>query len=39
VHKIYELTKVAWDKITAESTQKALKKCGISNAMDGIEDE
>ena len=28
-----------WDNINIESVQKSFKKCGISNAMDGTEDD
>ena len=29
----------SWDNISIESVQKSFKKCGISNAMDGTEDD
>ena len=29
----------AWDAVKTDSVLKELKKCGISNAMDGIEDD
>jgi hypothetical protein len=29
----------AWGKVTVESVVKSFKKCGISNAMDGTEDD
>lgn len=31
--------KQAWDLVTPEIVQKSFKKCGISNAMDGSEDD
>ena len=31
--------KAAWNEIDKEMVIKAFKKCGISNAMDGTEDE
>ena len=30
--------KSAWDLVTPEIVKKSFKKCGISNAMDGTED-
>jgi len=29
----------AWDKIKVETVVKSFKKCGISNSMDGTEDD
>ena len=31
--------KQAWDLVTPEIVKKSFKKCGISNAMDGTEDD
>ena len=31
--------KQAWDMVTPEIIAKSFKKCGISNAMDGSEDD
>ena len=31
--------KQAWDLVTPEIIAKSFKKCGISNAMDGTEDD
>jgi hypothetical protein len=31
--------KNSWQEVKSETTVKALKKCGISNALDGSEDD
>ena len=37
--QICEWIKVAWEEVKTETIVKAFKKCGISNAMDGTEDD
>ena len=36
---ILQWVKKAWDLVTPDIIRKSFKKCGISNAMDGIEDD
>ena len=36
---VYEWVKNSWQRVKSEIIVKSLKKCGISNALDGSEDD
>ena len=39
IAQVCEWVKRSWDRVKPETVVKAFKKCGISNAMDGTEDD
>ena len=39
IAQAYEWVKKAWDDISTEIIVKSFKKCGISNALGGTEDD
>ena len=39
ISNVCEWVKNSWQRVESETIVKSLKKCGISNALDGSEDE
>ena len=39
ISNVYEWVKNSWQRVKSETIVKSLKKCGISNALDGSEDD
>ena len=39
ITQVCEWVKTSWDAVKEEVVVRSFKKCGISNAMDGTEDE
>ena len=39
ISNVCEWVKNSWQPVKSETIVKSLKKCGISNALDGIEDD
>jgi len=39
ISNVCEWVKNSWQRVKSETIVKSLKKCGISNALDGSEDD